>query len=238
MNHRFRISSARAGVLALAAAVVLAAPASAQEHRDPPISAVLDSAGLVADAAALPVALPRGAPPLFSIAFDSTGAVDTVRAMLHGLPDAYAAPVVAAIRARLRPQPAGKPLSTYVRVVTGRDARVDRPAIRERAPELANRNETARGLARAAWDHATRLRLYGGSTLTTVARFRVKADGTTDVESAFVQRSSGDEGLDREALQAVARMRFRPAAIEGEAVAVWVMIPISFKVPVVARRDP
>lgn len=238
MIRRTRIFSSRAVLLALAAALPPATSAAAQADRDPPLDAVVDSAALVRDLAALRLELPRGTKPLFSIRFDSTGAVDTVRATLHSLPAAYADPVVAAIRARLRPQqPSKNGRFTYLRAIAGPGARIDRPRLRERQPELLNRTETARALARVAQQNTGRLEGMGGMAIT-VARFRVNADGTTDAASAAVQRSSGDQELDLAAVAAVADMRFRPAAIEDEPVRVWVTIPISFQLSAPRRSEP
>jgi TonB family protein len=231
MIRPMRTISSRAALLALAAASSLAASASAQSDRDPPIDAVLDSAALVRDVAGLRLELPKDARPLFSISFDSTGAVDTVRAMLPSTPAAYAEPVVAAIRARLRAQqPSQHGIFTYVRVIAGPDARVDRPRIRERQPELVNRAQTAQLLSRAAQRHTGVLQALGGR-VTTVVRFRVEVDGSADPNSIGIVRSCGDAELDREALDAIELMRFRPAAIENEPVRVWVTIPIMFEFP-------
>jgi TonB family protein len=225
-----RIFSARAALLALALSP-LAGRAAAQSDRDPPIDAVLDSAALVQDVAALRLELPKNARPLFSISFDSTGALDTVRATLKSLPAAYADPVVAAIRARLREQqPSRHGIFTYVRVIAGPEARVDRPRIRERQPELVNRAQTAQLLSHAAQRHTGELQALGGR-VTTVVRFRVETDGSADPNSIGIMRSCGSPELDREALDAIELMRFRPAAIENEPVRVWVTIPIMFEFP-------
>jgi TonB family protein len=232
MTRSFRISVTRIARFALVALPAAPATLSAQgrdDDREPPLSAVLDSAGLAGDAAALNLELPRGVPPLFSIRFDSTGAVQTVRAMFDRIPPAYADPVVAAIRARLKPQPAtGSMVYTYVRVTTGPRARVDRPRLHEHQPQLFNRGEVAQLLSWAAERHAPRLRTTGLPSYTVQVRFRVLTDGSADAEGADVMRSSGDAGLDQEALAVIARMRFRPATVEGIPVRVWVQVPITF----------
>jgi len=192
---------------------------------------VLDSAALLQDVAALRLELPRNARPLFSIRFDSTGALDTVRATLKSLPDTYARPVAAAIRARLRAQqPSRNGIFTYVRVIAGPGARVDRPRIRERQPELVNRSQTAQLLSQAAQRHNGVLQALGGR-VTTLVRFRVETDGSADPSSIGIMRSCGAPELDREAADAIERMRFRPAAIEDEPVRVWVTVPIMFEFP-------
>jgi protein TonB len=56
---------------------------------------------------------------------------------------------------------------------------------------------------------------------------RITAQGT--VADVQVERSAGHPDLDQSALEAVRRWRFEPARRGGEAVAVWVIIPVEFK---------
>jgi len=228
--------------VALAAAALLAAsvPARAQsprdDDRDPPLSSVVDSAALVRAAAALDLAPPHGMRPLFTIVVDTAGRA-TVKPIVASMPASYAEPVVAAIRASLKPQsPAAHARYVHLRVVTGARARVDQPPVSERQPSLANATAVSRALAQAASRHADRLRGAGVGRYVTVMRFRVLADGHADTVSASVFRSGGDELLDAEALRVVGTMRFRPAAIENVPVPVWVTLPLSFALPSSAER--
>jgi protein TonB len=66
-----------------------------------------------------------------------------------------------------------------------------------------------------------------GAEGTTVLRVHVRADGTID--DVQVSRSAGHAALDEAAAAAVARGRFEPARSGSEAVAVWVLIPVEFR---------
>ena len=62
---------------------------------------------------------------------------------------------------------------------------------------------------------------------TALLKMRITAQGT--VEDVQVERSAGHPDLDQSAVEAVRRWRFEPASRGGEAVAVWVVIPVEFK---------
>jgi protein TonB len=49
------------------------------------------------------------------------------------------------------------------------------------------------------------------------------------VEAVQVERSTGHTDLDESAMEAVRRWRFDPARRDGTPVAVWVLIPVEFK---------
>ncbi len=66
-----------------------------------------------------------------------------------------------------------------------------------------------------------------GAEGTTVLRVHIRADGTID--DVQVSRSAGHAALDEAAATAVARWRFEPARSGAEAVAVWVLIPVEFR---------
>jgi len=57
-------------------------------------------------------------------------------------------------------------------------------------------------------------------------RAHVLPNGNTD--NVEIKQSSGSPRLDSAALEAVKRWRFVPARQGGEAVAAWVVVPISF----------
>jgi protein TonB len=62
---------------------------------------------------------------------------------------------------------------------------------------------------------------------TTVLRVHIRADGSID--DVQVSRSAGHPALDEAAAAAVGRWRFDPARSGSEAVAVWVLIPVEFR---------
>jgi protein TonB len=62
---------------------------------------------------------------------------------------------------------------------------------------------------------------------TTLLRVHIRADGTID--DVQVSRSAGHAALDEAAAAAVTRWRFEPARSGSEAVAVWVLIPVEFR---------
>ena len=62
---------------------------------------------------------------------------------------------------------------------------------------------------------------------TALLKFLVQADG--GVASVTIERSSGHVDLDHAAVQAVRRWRFEPARKGHRAVAVWVVLPVEFR---------
>ena len=62
---------------------------------------------------------------------------------------------------------------------------------------------------------------------TVLLRVLVNVDGSPD--QVDVQRSSGSRHLDRAAVDAVKRWRFRPGTRNGVATAGWVVVPIDFR---------
>jgi protein TonB len=61
----------------------------------------------------------------------------------------------------------------------------------------------------------------------TILRVHVRADGAID--EVQVSRSVGHAALDEAAATAVTRWRFEPARSGSEAVAVWVLVPVEFR---------
>ncbi len=90
-------------------------------------------------------------------------------------------------------------------------------------PVLGNRLTISRFVERT---YPGRLREQGISG-TVVVRLLVAADGTTS-RAAVV--SSTHPGFHAAALEAVTRMRFRPAKLRGRSVPAWVSLPLSFRV--------
>jgi protein TonB len=62
---------------------------------------------------------------------------------------------------------------------------------------------------------------------TTLLRLHIREDGAVD--EVIVGRSAGHVVLDQAAVEAVQRWRFEPARHEGRPVAVWVSLPIRFR---------
>lgn len=90
-------------------------------------------------------------------------------------------------------------------------------------PELANRADVAAALSRN-YPHA--LRDHGITGVVTV-RFRVNHVGRIEVPTLSVVETSHEE-LSGAALRTVMAMSFRPARVQGAAVPVWVILPVSF----------
>lgn len=245
--------SARAALLAFAALATSSARGAAQadgtstQAEDFSISAFVDSAGLVRALAALAVPeLPPGALPLFDVSFDSTGAVHSVRPMFREapagythrlLPEAYAGPVEAAIRAHLKPQaPSRDPLATHLLVVAGPEPRVECPRILERQPDLhvGQASRELRRIARAFSDSRRDTPLE--AEYRTELKFRIGLDGTVDSATVEVIRSTGDAELDRRVVETMNRLHFRPAALGLSEdtmvpVKVWVVLPFDITMP-------
>lgn len=93
------------------------------------------------------------------------------------------------------------------------------------APAVATRPEPIPGQTPAPRYPAAALRR--GESGTVMVRAEIRPDGTPDVVT--VARSSGSRQLDRAALDAVRRWRFRPAQQDGQPVRAAVMVPISFE---------
>ena len=89
-------------------------------------------------------------------------------------------------------------------------------------PELANAVDVARALQRN-YPPLLRDSGVGGTTL---VWFLIDERGA--VQRKDIHRTSGHPALDEAALSVAERMRFRPAENDGEKVAVWVQIPITF----------
>jgi TonB family protein len=178
--------------------------------------------------------LPPGAYPVFELHFDSTGSFRSVTPA-PGLPEAYAGPVMDAIRANVKPQAAFSsagwlPVALLARA--GPDPRVDQTmpfSVIEEQAELINRSETARLLAALARSIAAERGGEARFPYRMEMRVRIGADGTAD--SVSVDSSSGDTEVDERARPMVMRMRFRPARINGRPVRVWVTIPVFVMLP-------
>ncbi|HEX5872871.1 MAG TPA: TonB family protein [Longimicrobium sp.] len=238
MHFKPFVRFVRAGLLSLA---VLPVAAGAQaDHEEPPLSTFVDSAGLVAAVAALPAPdLPPEILPMFLVSFDSTGAVNKVETF-SDLPASYAEPVVAAIRAHLKPQPPSRqPITTYLRVVAGPEPVVDRPELsRVDPPRLANGPVLGRELEQVVTSFVGEEGSVTQGSYEAELRLRILEDGTVDTLSVEVSRSTGDARLDREAVRVVRLARFRPATVEGRPVKIMVSLPLTFTMPRDALAAP
>lgn len=227
---------ARAALRALSALPVLAAVAGAQPGstvEEPPLSALVDSAGLVRALTALPVPeLPSGMLPIFIVSFDSSGAVKQVEP-LGQLPASYADPVVAAIRAHLRPQAAsGRAVDLQLRAVAGPEPLVERAQlVRVDPPRLSNDAAVAGEMERVIASFVSQRGTVSRAAYRAEVSFRVLEDGSVDTLSIQVSRSTEEAGLDHEAARIARVMRFRPATAEGRPVKVRVAVPLTFRMP-------
>jgi TonB family protein len=224
----------RAPVLAaFAALAVLAAPAAAQapgaapSDTLPPVSLHLDSAAAVRALAAVPAPeLPQGISPLFSLDFDTTGAVDTVYGIFHQLPAAFTDTVVAILRAHARRQaPSPDPPSVDFRVATGPGAAISATRVMIAVPQMTNRSEIGSWLDRVLAGDPEAV----GESLTVRLEFRILANGRVEQGSARVLPSTGDEGLNREMVGLAHQLRFRPAEVEGVPVHWSAVLPVTLQ---------
>ncbi|HEX8830889.1 MAG TPA: energy transducer TonB [Longimicrobium sp.] len=216
---------------AVAALCACAAPAllSAQRRDEHlPVAAFIDSAGLhqaLLGAPPAPARSPRRW--LFSVAYDSTGALVEVKPLVpRGAPAEYAAGLAELLRAYTRTRIApGEGRGEYVWLRGGSAPRIDvAEDLAEQHPELTNQVEMRGVLGRASRRLvASREDLVGYQT-TSVVSFRIGEDG---VPSAVeVIRGTADPDIVREIVAIAEAMRFSPGKVEGIPVAVIVQLPI------------
>jgi TonB family protein len=221
----------RLRVLAVLALTAFAAPASAQTNGAAkaddarPVSFYLDSAAAVRALAALPAPeLPRGIPPLFSLAFDSTGAVDVAEGVYPQLPAAFTDPVASILRAHARRQaPSDDPPAVFLRVTAGPGAAISRPEVTQTPPEWLDRSFAADLIKPVL---LRREEAVGRDRVMQVeVDARVLADGSVDPASVRRVGSTGDAEIDRQVVAVVHHLRFRPATVDGIPAPVWVRVP-------------
>lgn len=97
------------------------------------------------------------------------------------------------------------------------------PKMVEEGPRLVNAPAVERTLTR---EYPRELRQMG-LTGTVMLRFRVRADGTVDPASMEVV-SATDTRFGEAARRVGLTMRFRPARLDRQPVAVWVTLPVNF----------
>jgi hypothetical protein len=140
--------------------------------------------------------------------------------------------VVAAIRAHLKPlAPSRHPVYTHLRVIGGPSPTVDRPALRERQPSLRNRGSLTLRLLTVMQEYARERGTLPRAEYQMMLRFRILEDGTLDLPSMMVERSTGDAELDRRIVARAGELRFAAATIEEIPVRVWVTLPLVLVVP-------
>jgi len=102
----------------------------------------------------------------------------------------------------------------------------------EEAPRLANRGAAADALWR---EYPPRLRA-AGQRGRVVLRFRITERGAVDLASISLD-SFSDPAFAEAAIRVASTLRFRPARLDGEGVAVWVTLPINFE-PANGNENP
>lgn len=104
----------------------------------------------------------------------------------------------------------------------------------ECVPELDNRKEITRLLS----DFASQNRdLLAGRVAPPTTRMKMLVSREGEVAYAEIDRSSGQSRMDLYAAQVVRQMRFRPAAVNGRPVDVWVVLPLSIAMAPATARD-
>lgn len=93
------------------------------------------------------------------------------------------------------------------------------------APEMVNRQDVARALSRGY----PRIARDAGKSGQVMLRFQINAEGRVDMATARTIWATHDEFANA-ARQVIETMRFRPAKLAGEPVAVWVNIPVTFDI--------
>jgi hypothetical protein len=211
----------------------LARSAATLEARDcrvsRPLWAWVDSAAVARAAAALPAPqLPADMKPLFRVTFDTTGVVESVEPVFEQVPADYAEPVVAALRAALKPQPRSRRATQYlVRVVGGAQPLVDSPELIERMPEIRDPMVVGQQLG-----NLRRTLMFRPGTSRRAARgfyvrMRVLPDGKVDRTSVQLTRGTEVDWLDEQILSVARSIRFRPGEVDGFAARTWVVLPMS-----------
>lgn len=219
-----------------ALAALGSAPGAAAQATTPAFPAYVDSAGLHAALVALPAgALPDSMPPLFRLT-PAPGRV-TVQRAVPAMPAAYADPILAAIRAHLRPDavPSGAPVA-HLRAVPGPEGGVAAADPRYTGPRVAAPSVIAAIVHDAMESTVRGGRRFGASQ----HHFRVSTvvlpTGEMDLANARILHSTGDSVFDGHILSRLRRARLRPARLDGYPISTWVVLPLTF-VPVTDDVD-
>jgi TonB family protein len=197
-------------------------------------AAILEDARATARAAG--IAAPEG---LLLVTFEGQAPAD---AAFHGWRSNVPDNVFSSVRQRALPRLAAWPGRELSVVLSMRlDSVGPWPAgtpgiLVECVPLLDNREEINRLLTEFSGENEELLRAQP-SRLTTRVRMLLTREG--EVAYSLVDASSGQRSVDLYALQLTRRMRFRPASVNGQAVDLWIMLPLTMAAaPSTGRRAP
>jgi periplasmic protein TonB len=222
--------AALALVLAAGGAGAQAADAPRVPHRSVSIGEALDSAATAERLCGLVRPPVRDAAWVFIAWFSPrTGAVDSVKGVRRdALPPDAAEAVMAALMAGARRLPPSDSVAVLEVVAIPGDPPTLR-AVRSEPPRLSNSREIARDLTRFTRTYARAKPRPPSGTRVVVVRMRVDDAGIPS--RVFVPAPSSEAELNAQAVSAGSRMRFTPAMLEGEPVAVWIQLPLTFTIP-------
>ncbi|HEX8359971.1 MAG TPA: energy transducer TonB [Longimicrobium sp.] len=211
--------------------------AAARRPADPdpplPVAAFIDSAALHQALLGAPLAPPDfRRRPLFSVEYDSTGALKSVEPVSARLiPAEYGRTMAALLRTHVAPRLA-TPRETFQRVwlQSGPTPKIEvlgnAVAVR---PDINNRSVVAAELGLAVQRLLATRPGLAGRRATAQVRIRVSDAGLP--ESSVVERSTGDPAMDRAIIAVARRMRFSPARLDEYPVKVLVTVPITLVFP-------
>ncbi len=166
----------------------------------------------------------------FSINFDRDGTLYRIFHSRGKLPPDAALRVADIIQAHVRPQPPSRkgPAGATLRLVAGDPVRVEIAQYRYTCgPMLANTNSVTADLRHASRFFFQDRREGIDRRRTATLRFVVTREGA--VQEVKVSQGTGRFDMDQEAVRVAYNMRFHPAQVDGEPVAVLVAIPITFQ---------
>lgn len=198
-----------------------------------PVAAFIDSAALhqaLLGAPPVPEVLTRM--PLFSVVYDSTGALAKVEPLSYlVIPPVWGDTIAAILRRHVAPRlPTRKPVVEYVWLVSGPSPRIavidDMVEVR---PQLLNDWEVTRTIESLAARIGASRAYDRGREFRAILSMRVDQRGMPEAPS--LARSSGNVEINRELVALAAKMRFQPAQLSGYPVKVIVSIPITIVVP-------
>jgi TonB family protein len=212
-------------------------PATARRPADPdpplPVAAFIDSAALhqaLLGAPLAPADFKRR--PLFSVEYDSTGALKSVEpAPMRLIPAEYGRTMAALLRTHVAPRLA-TPRETFQRVwlQSGPTPKIEvlgnAVAVR---PDINNRGVVARELGFVVQRLLQTRPGLAGRRATAQVRMRVSDAGLP--ESSVLERSTGDSEMDRAIITVARTMRFSPARLDEYPVRVLVTVPITLVFP-------
>jgi TonB family protein len=215
-------------------------PQSSAERDSVALSAIVDSAGLhqaLLTAPPVPAELRRK--PLFTVDYDSAGALEEVRPISERMaPTEWARAMTVILRAHVRPSyHQGRAGSSHVLwLVSGSEPRITLlNDLVERRPALANTTAVTRELSDVSKRLVGMNPIFSGRRYTAQVSVRVTETGEPLIP--VIRRSSQDVRVDREILLVARHMRFVPATVEGYPVRVLVSVPITIQFPVATPPD-